>query len=168
VTSGYETAVNWWDAKTAERVRRTGGPGVSVNELAFDAKGTVLAVAGGDGSVRFYDAKSGGAQKLVQPGGNVFAVELDADGKRVATGNAAGMTQLWDVADARLLVTLWCESDDSWLSLTPEGYFATPSGVKAEWKTDGKPVADAKVLESLNDAAIVGKAARGQKIDAPK
>jgi hypothetical protein len=170
VTSGYETAVSWWDAKTAERLRRTGGPGVSVNELAFDAKGTVLAVAGGDGSVRFYEPKAGTALKSVQPGSAVFAIALDTEGKRIASGTADGMVRVWDVADARLLVTLWSGADDNWLSLTPEGYFAAPDAtlVKAVWKADGKPVPDAKVLVPLKDAAMVGKAAQGQKIDAPK
>jgi len=170
VTSGMETAVNWWDAKTAERVRRTGGPGVSVNELAFDAKGAVLAVAGGDGSTRFYDGKAGAALRTVQPGSAVFAVALDAGGKRAATGSADGLVKVWDVADARLLVTLWCESDDTWLSLTPEGFFAAPDATLAKtvWKADGKPVPDAKVLAPLKDPTTVGKAAQGQKIDAPK
>ena len=169
VTSGYETAVNWWDSKTAERTRRTGGPGVSVNELAFDAKGTVLAVAGGDGTVRFYDPKTGNATKTVQPGSSVFAVALDSEGKRVASGTADGMVRVWDVADARLLVTLWSGADDNWLSLTPEGYFAAADVTLAKvvWKADGKPVADAKVLAPLKDAALVGKAAQGQKIDPP-
>ncbi|HSQ57046.1 MAG TPA: c-type cytochrome domain-containing protein, partial [Gemmata sp.] len=169
-TSGFETAVNWWDPKTAERVRRTGGPGVSVNELAFNAKGTVLAVAGGDGSVRFYDAKSGGALKSVQPGTAVFAVALDASGKRAASGSADGIVRVWDVAEARLLVTLCSGGDDNWLALTPEGYFAAaePTLARIAWKADGKPVADTKVLSRLMDAGMVGKAARAEKIAAAK
>ncbi|MCE9565212.1 MAG: hypothetical protein K8U57_24535, partial [Planctomycetes bacterium] len=106
-TSGYETQISWWDPKTAERLRRTGGPGIAVHELAFNAKETVLAVAGGDGSVRFFDPKTGTAQKLVQVGSAAFAVALDPEGKRCATGAADGTVKLWDVADARLLVTLW-------------------------------------------------------------
>ncbi len=169
-TSGLETAVSWWDSKTAERLRKTGGPGVSVNELCFDAKGKVLAVAGGDGTVRFYEPKSGNPLKTVQPGSAVFAVALDSEGKRAASGTADGMVKLWDVADARLLVTFWSGADDEWLSLTPEGYFAASDAAmkKATWKTDGKAVPDAKTLTPLQDAATVGKAAQGQKIDGGK
>ena len=39
---------------------------------------------------------------------------------------------------------------------------------KIEEGADGKPVPDAKVLAPLKDAAIVGKAGMGQKIDTPK
>jgi WD40 repeat protein len=169
-TSGLETAVSWWDPKTAERLRRTGGPGVSVNELAFCAKGTVLAVAGGDGTVRFYEPKAGTALKVVSPGSPVFAVALDSEGKRAASGSADGMVKLWDVADARLLVTFWGGDSDEWLALTPEGYFTASDAVlaKAKWKNADKPVLDTKVLLPLKDTALVGKATQGQKIDGGK
>lgn len=169
VTSGFETQLHWWDPKTAERLRRTGGPGVASHELAFDAKGTVLAVAGGDGTVRLYDPKTGNQLRAVQVGSPVFALALDPDGKRVASGTADGLVKLWDVADARLLVTLWCGADDNWLALTPHGYFATADTLtgKAIWKAGGKPVTDPKLLAPLADAAQVGRAATGQKLTDP-
>jgi WD40 repeat protein len=168
-TSGYETQVSWWDPKTAERLRKTGGPGVAVHELAFNAKDTVLAAAGGDGSVRFFEPKTGTAQKLAQVGSAVFAVALDSEGKRCATGAADGTVKLWDIADARLLVTLWSGASDNWLSLTPEGYVtgADTTLAKAVWKAAGKPVTDAKLLAPFADAAQVGKAAQGQKLAEP-
>ncbi len=168
-TSGFETQVSWWDPKTAERLRRTPGPAIAVHELAFDAKATVLAVAGGDGSVRFYEAKAGTAMKVAQAGSAVFAVALDATGKRAASGAADGTVKLWDVADGRLLVTFWSSTNDSWLSLTPEGYAAGDDSTlaKAVWKAGGKPVTDAKLLAPLKDAAQVGKAAIGAKLAEP-
>ncbi len=168
-TSGYETQVSWWDPKTAERLRRTGGPGVAVHELAFNVKETVLAVAGGDGSVRFYDPKTGTDQKVVQVGSTAFAVALDPEGKRCASGAADGTVKLWDVADARLLVTLWSGASDNWLSLAPEGYVmgAEVTLAKAVWKAGGKPVVDAKLLAPFAEPTQVGKAAQGQKLADP-
>src|SRR5262249_38630444 len=128
VTSGFETQLSWWDAKTAERLKRIGGPGVAVHELAIDAKGNVCAAAGGDGSGRFYKP-SGELTKAVQAGSPVFAVALDSEGKRAASGAADGTVKLWDVTDARLLATLWSGADDNWLSLAPEGYFAASEAV---------------------------------------
>src|SRR5262245_53648659 len=167
VTSGFETQLSWWDAKTAERLKRTGGPGVASHELAIDPKGNVCAVAGGDGTVRFYKPQSGDLIKAAQAGSPVFAVALDPTGKRAASGAADGTVKLWDVADARLLVTLWSGADDSWLSLAPEGYFAASDGAKAIWKAAGKPVTDAKLLAPLADAGQLGKAAQGQKLAEP-
>jgi mono/diheme cytochrome c family protein len=168
VTSGFETQLSWWDAKTAERLRRVGGPGVASHELAIDPKGSVCAVAGGDGTVRFYKP-AGDLIRAAQAGGAVVSVALDADGRRAASGAADGTVKLWNVADARLLVTLWSGSDDNWLSLAPEGYFSGSDGVtaKAAWKAAGKPVTDAKLLAPLADAGQLGKAAQGQKIAEP-
>jgi WD40 repeat protein len=166
VTSGFETRVSWWDPKTAERLRRTGGPGTASHELAFNAKGTLLAIAGGDGTVRLADAKTGTPGKPLAVGSAVFAVALDADGKRVATGAADGTVKLWDAADARLLATLWSATGDNWLSLTPEGYAAGAEVTlaAAAWKAGGKPIADAKLLAPLLEAAVVAKATAGQKV----
>ncbi|HEY2910011.1 MAG TPA: c-type cytochrome domain-containing protein, partial [Gemmataceae bacterium] len=107
VTSGFETAVSWWNAATAERSRKTGGPGVATHELAFDAKGSVLAVAGGDGSLRTYDCTSGAQVRAVQIGSAAFALAVDAAGQRMASGGADGLVKLWSVKDARLLATFW-------------------------------------------------------------
>jgi hypothetical protein len=167
VTAGYETQLSWWDPKTAERVKRTAGPGVAVHEIAFDPKGTLAAVAGGDATVRWYRPQTGELVKAASAGAPVFAVAVDASAKRVASGGADGVVKVWDVADARLLVTLW--GGDDWLAVTPEGYFAGSELVAAKgaWKAGGKPVSDPKLLAALADPAQVAKAARGQKVAEP-
>lgn len=173
VTSGLETAVSWWDPKTAERTRRTGGPGVASHELAFDPTGTALAVAGGDGTVRLYAAASGTAGKAIPAGSAVFAVAFDPTGQRIATGTADGLVKVWAAADARPLATFWSGpgsgDQGDWLALAPEGYYAASDGVlaKAKWKGDGAPVADPKLLAPLADAGTVAKAARGEKVPDP-
>jgi hypothetical protein len=169
VTSGLETQLSWWDAKTAERVKRVGGPGVAVHEIVFDQKGTVCAVAGGDGSLRFYKPRDGDLIKAVQAGSVTFTVALDSSGKRAASGGADGTVKLWDVAEARLLATLWSGSDDAWLSLTPEGYYCGSETLlgKASWKAAGKPIADAKLFAPLADPMQVGKACQGLKLTDP-
>jgi mono/diheme cytochrome c family protein len=167
VTSGFETQLSWWNAKTAERGKRVGGPGVASHDLAIDPKGAVCAVAGGDGSVRFY-RPGGDLLRAAQTNGAVIAVALDGAGKRAATGGADGTVKLWDVADARLLLTMWSGAEDNWLALAPEGFVAGPDAAlaKAIWKAGGKPV-DAKLLAPLRDTAALGKAARGEKIGEP-
>jgi WD40 repeat protein len=169
VSSGFETQLSWWDSKTAERLRRTGGPGTATYELAFDAKGTILVAAGGDGTLRFIEPKAGTALRTATAGSTVFAAAISPDGKRAAGGAADGTVKLWDATDARLLVTLWSGADDNWLSLTPEGYISgsdTTLG-KAVWRAGGKPVTDSKLVAPLKDPAQVGKAAMGQKLADP-
>jgi len=172
VTSGFETAVSWWDAKTAERSKKTGGPGVASHEIAFDSKGALMVVAGGDGTLRTYDAASGNALKAASTGSPVFAVAIDADGKRMVSGSADGLVKLWDVADARLLATFWSGPGSSdggdWMAFA-DGYFSASEGLaaKAAWKGDGKPLADAKLLTPLADSDKVAKACRGEKLPEP-
>jgi WD40 repeat protein len=169
VTSGFETQLSYWDPKTAERVRRAGGPGGATYEVAFDPKGTLAVAGGGDGTVRLYNPKAGDQTKAVQAGSPVFAVTVDPDAKRFASGSADGLVKVWDAADARLLATLWSGTGDEWLAVAPEGYVAgsDPLLAKAAWKVGGKPVADAQLLAPLRDQAQVAKALQGQKVAEP-
>ena len=164
VTSGFEPQLHWWDTTTAERLRRTGGPGVAAHEIALDAKGTIVAVAGGDGTVRTFDAKTGAALRAIQAGSPVFAVAVSPTGKLLASGAADGTLKAWDATDGRLLATFWSDAAE-WLCLVPEGYASASDGVwaKGVWKAGGKP-ADAKFLAALKDAAQVVKALAGQKV----
>jgi hypothetical protein len=168
VTSGIETAVSWWDAKTAERSRRTGGPGVASHELAFDAKGTVFAVAGGDGTIRTYDPATGNPAKTMSTGSQVFAVAVDPAGRRIASGTADGLVKLWNTADARLIATLWSGANDEWLAFA-DGWFSASPGLstKAVWKGDGKAIPDSKLLAPFADAVKLSKAIAGEKVPDP-
>lgn len=164
LAAGLDPVVSWYDPKTGERAQRAGGPATATHEIAINPKGSLIAVAGGDGTIRTLDPKTGGQLKALQSGAVVFAVAVDADAKRIASGGADGVVKLWDAADARLLVTLWSGPED-WLTLTPEGYFTGADALLAKgvWKATGKPVTDAKLLAPLKDAGQVGKAAQGQK-----
>jgi WD40 repeat protein/mono/diheme cytochrome c family protein len=170
LAAGLDPQVSWYDARTGERLRRGGGPSTAANEIAADPKGALVAVAGGDGTVRTLEPKTmGGQLKTMSAGSVVFAVAVDPGAKRVAGGCADGTVKVWNATDGRLLVTLW-GGGDGWLALAPEGYFAgaEPILAKGAWKAGGKPVADAKLLAPLADAAQVGKAARGQKVTGPE
>jgi WD40 repeat protein len=169
LAAGLDPLVSWYDPKTGERSKRAGGPGNATHEIAVDPKGTLVVVAGGDGTIRTLDPKTAAQLKAMQAGSVVFAVAVDSGAKRIASGGADGTVKVWDTADARLLVTLWSGAEDSWLSLTPEGYFTGSEALltKGVWKATGKPITDAKLLAPLADAVQVGKAARGEKLTEP-
>ena len=160
VTSGFETQLSWWDSSTAERLKRVGGPGIASHELAIDAKGAVCAVAGGDGSLRFY-RPGGDLLKAARGDGAIFAVALDAAGKRAATGGADGTVKLWDVADARLLVTLWAGAGDQWLSLAPEGFVR---GVAVEGGGAVVPCDDRSLAVDADDGVLRGSPECGERL----
>ncbi len=169
LTSGYETQLSWWDPQTAERKNRTPGPGVAVHEIAFDAKGTLGAIAGGDGTVRLFNGTNGGLLRSANAAPAVFAVALDPTGKRLASGGSDGWIKIWDTAELRLLATLWSGPQQQWLALTPEGYWAAAEPVLAQavWKAAGQPVADRALLQPLLEPARVAAACRGEKVPPP-
>ncbi len=169
LAAGLDPLVSWYDPKTGERARRVGGPGTATHEIAIDPKGALVAVGGGDGTIRTLDPRSAAQLKAMQAGSPVFAVAVDAGAKRIASGGADGTVKVWDAADARLLLTLWSGADDHWLALAPEGYFAGPNALLTGgvWKAGGKPVPDAKLLGPLADPGAVGKAGQGQKLAEP-
>jgi WD40 repeat protein len=173
VTSGFESTLQWWDPKTAEKTRRAGGPGVATHEIAINPKGTLAAAAGGDGTVRLYKPDATSSLRSLAAGEPVFAVAIDAGGKRVASGGADGIVKIWDAADGRHLATLWSGpgSSDSgdWLAVAPEGYFSASEGLlpKAAWTASNKRVADAKPLDLLSAPAQVAKALAGAKVPEP-
>jgi WD40 repeat protein len=168
LAAGHDPLVSWYDAKTGERARRAGGPGTATNEIAIDPQGKLVAVAGGDNTVRLLDPKTAAQLRALQTGAVVFAVAVDPAAQRIATGGADGLVKLWDATDARGLVTLW-SNGHAWLALTPEGYFAGSNEVlsRGVWKTSGQALTDEKLLAPLRNAGMVGKAARGEKIPEP-
>jgi dipeptidyl aminopeptidase/acylaminoacyl peptidase len=169
LAAGLDPTVSWYDATTGERAKRAGGPSTAANEIAADPKGALVAVAGGDGTVRTLNPKTAAQLKALSAGSVVFAVAIDPGARRVAGGCADGTVKVWDASDGRLLVTLWGGGEGAWLALAPEGYFSAPEAVLARgtWKAAGKPVKDAKLLAPLASAAQVGKAAQGQKVAEP-
>jgi WD40 repeat protein len=168
LAAGADPLVSWYDAKTGERSRRAGGPATAAHEIAIDAKGTLVAVAGADGTVRTLNPTTAAQVRAVQTGSPTFAVALDAGAKRLASGGTDGTVKLWDAADARLLLTLWSGPDDAWLAFAPEGYFAGSDALlaKGAWRATGKPI-ETKWLAPLRAPAQVANAAQGKKLTEP-
>ena len=96
------------------RCRRTGfNYGVNVDAVAFQPNGGLLAAAGHDGKVRFFDlVKNAQAkeivahisdvqkQKVPQP---IYSLTFSADGKQVLTSSYDNSLKLWDVASGNLV-----------------------------------------------------------------
>jgi serine/threonine protein kinase len=85
-------AVRTWKA-------HTGG----IGWVAFNPGGTVLATAGGDGSIGLWQAGTGKLlRRLVGHKGSVNCLSFAGDGRRLASGGSDGVVILWQVSDGRL------------------------------------------------------------------
>jgi len=95
--------VTLWDARTRHLLPRPATGRGRVNDVAFDASGRLLAVAGEDGSVKLWDALVHRVLPSRRPPGQPLnAVALSPDGRRVAWAGDDGNVGLWDRRTGKL------------------------------------------------------------------
>ncbi len=96
----FETARYCWPspatpAASTLRIDRRSGP---IRSVAFSPDGSTVLTGDSDGTVRLWDAGSGGEIGCLEGhGGLVRSVAFSPDGSTVLTGGDDGMARLWDV-----------------------------------------------------------------------
>jgi WD40 repeat protein len=174
VSSGFESAVWWWNPATGEKVKTQVGHAIAIHELCFSIDGKRLVSAGADRTVRTWDGVTGAPLKSLAVGSSVYAVAISPQGKTIATGSFDGMVRLWDEATGRHLVTLLGIAGDNdqpdWMALTPEGY-ATGSDrlvALARWKMGAADIPAEQVWLVLRQSEEIARAVRGEAVAEPK
>jgi WD40 repeat protein len=104
-----------WDLRTGEKIATLAGQTGAVNQMAFSADGTRLALASTDGTARVWDPTTGDLQLTLDGHlGSISAVSFSPDGSQLATAAVDGRVRIWaldldtlvDLAEQRVTRTL--------------------------------------------------------------
>jgi len=136
-----------------QHTQNVGGPKRGVEAIAFSGNGRRIAVAG-DLSAQVRDLVSGTELARVQAGGfGAGGLALDAEGKRLLTGDSSSEVQLWDVATGRTEFQGQHDGMVTAVALGPDGQFAAAGGavsnVAEVWRLSDGDIAFRAVHPSL-------------------
>jgi WD40 repeat protein len=172
LATSSDERIDLWDA-SGKRLHTLNHDFGDVSNMAFSPDGLVLASAGTDTNVRFWDV-SAGRLKASLPDRLVatFALAFTSDSRSLAIGGATGAIEIVDVATASVARRLPAQKHVLWsLILSPDGqsagaaYFdpdgmSRPSAVVI-WQIASGRIAQ-RVMSSGGSAQAVGFAADGR------
>jgi WD40 repeat protein len=91
-------ALTSWDLRALRLLDAVPGPAASVAQLAFDATGTLVAVAGSDASVQVWDGFTGRLRRrLGRHGSPVVAVRFSPDGALLYSLGSDRRVRVWEL-----------------------------------------------------------------------
>ena len=165
VLSGNGRRIKLWDVASGRLLRifelDYGGA------VAFSLDGRSVLSKGADNTVKLWDISNASTlwdrMRSSVMGGNeprtfaghssdVNSIAFSLDGRIVLSGSDDGSTRLWDRATGAALATLSSFDDESWLAITPEGFYdsSSPQGVQKFGVVRGLDVcSDDKVYNTL-------------------
>lgn len=103
-SSGKE--IKLWDLETGELLRTMSGHGGDVRSLAISPDGKAIASGSGDGTIRFWDTRTGEVLDTIWDLGWVTAVGFSDDGDKLVGAAYNRSLQVWDAWTAERLYVL--------------------------------------------------------------
>jgi WD40 repeat protein/serine/threonine protein kinase len=137
------------DAVISGRVNTWKGHEAEVRSIAFSPDGSLLASAGGEGTVKLWESSSGRpvSTSLVGHTSKAEWVAFSPDGFRLACSGWDGSVRIWDVKTGREILVLRAHSSTAvGLSFSPDGIKLASGGGNAD--------ATVKVWDAATDPAI--------------
>ena len=101
-----------WNVQRGEEIRPLDlSPQTGIQHIAFPDRGGILAVAGREGVLSLWDwAQRKRLGVLIGHQATVSALAFAPGGSRLASGDSAGVVNVWNVTDKRLITSLQTRS----------------------------------------------------------
>lgn len=120
---GYETGVSAWDLRSGRRLW-DGAEAGSIRHVAFSADASLVASSGWGGRFALRNTRTGELILAIPAIESIQAFAMSPDATRVAMATSAGIS-IFDMASGERLSTSVFFNSGDWVTMTPEGFFAS-------------------------------------------
>lgn len=161
-TTSWDNTARIWDVATGQQLQVLEGHLANVYGVAFSPDGRTVATA--SDTARLWDVETGRELKVLEgQSAIVDSVAFSPDGRTIATASRDNTARIWDAATGRKLAALIKLADDSWLQLTPAGFFdASEDGTRKLTLVQGlDPVPFDRVSHALHRPDLVAEGLAG-------
>jgi WD40 repeat protein len=125
VSGSLDHTIKIWEAATGQLEGTLVGHASVVTSVAVSSDNRLVLSGSWDRTVRLWDLTSRSLIRTFEGhSAPVRSVAFSPDRRRAASASDDGSVKIWDVETGNEILTLISMSDDEWLSITPEGFFA--------------------------------------------
>ena len=129
-SASSDKTVKLWDVASGRELRTLSGHSDVIPSITFSPDGRTLASASNDKTVRLWDVASGRALRIFNGHtAEVMSVAFSPDGRELASCGYDKTIRLWSVLSGKERAALIGFADDSFIAITPEGYFDSSSSL---------------------------------------
>jgi WD40 repeat protein len=133
LSGSFDKTVKLWDVASGQEIRTFSGHSGPVYSVAFSPDGLSVLSGSSDGTFKLWDIASGRELRtFAGHSGGFFSTAFSANGRTALSVGRDKVVRLWDIATGMEMARMLSFSDDSWLTITPEGFFDASSPKAAE------------------------------------